>query len=426
MFDYPNNLNKIFDKLKKNSIKPIIVGGYVRDSLMNIDSQQKNRSQRCCFSKDIDIELYGIESLDELESILNEFGDINSVGKSFGVCKLNFQNYEIDFTLPRSDNKISSGHKGFDIKVLPYSDYKDAAIRRDFTINSIGYDVIEKKILDPFNGQADLKNKILRAVNIDTFVEDPLRVFRAVQFSARFDFKLDNELFSLCKNMSDENLFKELAVERIFEEIKKLLLKSKKPSIGFRLLKDLNSLKYFPPLETLNYSSFDKINKILDNLVKYRTDSEYINTVLMLSALCYEFDNKQKSEFVLNLTNEKRILKDITALTKHRFKKSYTDPELFRLAVDVNIQHYLLLNRAVHREYDDSVFTIIEKRAKELNIFNQKAKPFLSGKDILKFGIEPSKRYSDILNKAYQQQMDLKIKNKQEAIKWLKKELLLS
>ena len=133
MIDYPNELNIIFDKLNNYSIKPIIIGGYVRDFLLNKSS------------KDIDIELYGIASYEKLEKLLQEFGSVNSVGKSFGVCKLQFDDLDLDFSLPRIDSKINKGHKGFEIQTDETLDFITATSRRDFTINAIGYDVIEKK-----------------------------------------------------------------------------------------------------------------------------------------------------------------------------------------------------------------------------------------------------------------------------------------
>ena len=133
LFDYPKYLDKIFDKLNKNNIRSIIVGGYIRDKFLNLNS------------KDIDIELFGVSTYDELEKILQEFGEVNTVGKSFGVCKLSLKTLDLDFTLPRLDNKIGSGHCGFEIKVDKNLDFKTASSRRDFTMNAIGYDLIEKK-----------------------------------------------------------------------------------------------------------------------------------------------------------------------------------------------------------------------------------------------------------------------------------------
>ncbi len=99
IINYPSKLNIIFDKLKNYGIKPVIVGGFVRDSLLKIES------------KDIDIEVYKVSSFAQLEDILKEFGNVNVVGKSFGVCKLKFEDYDLDFSFPRIDNKVKSGHR---------------------------------------------------------------------------------------------------------------------------------------------------------------------------------------------------------------------------------------------------------------------------------------------------------------------------
>lgn len=408
MFEYPNELQIIFDKLNNNNIKPIIVGGYIRDKLLKIEST------------DIDIELYGIQSFNKLEKILEEFGSVNSIGKSFGVCKLTLKNLEIDFTLPRIDNKISSGHKGFNIEVQSDLKFEDAAIRRDFTINSIGYDVIENKILDPYNGQKDLKTKTLKAVSFKTFSEDPLRVLRAASFCSRFDFHMDNALFNQCKAMCDKDVLKELPKERIFGEVKKILLKSSKPSIGFKILKNLNALKYLKPLNKLDEDSFESILVTLDNITKLKTDSKETNIVLMLSAICYKFNYKQAEEFISNLSTEKMLLKKVLALLSNDFKDRYTDSELFRLATKVNIEHFLILHEAINYSLDKKIFTVLKQKAKELNILNKKTKPFLQGKDILEYGIEPSQEYSKILDLAYEAQMDLQITNYEEAKEWLK------
>jgi len=232
MIKYPTKLNTIFEKFEKFDIKPVIVGGFVRDALLGIKS------------KDIDIEVYNISSYTKLENILKEFGSINIVGKNFGICKLSFDNLQLDFSLPRKDNKVSSGHNGFNVDIDNSLTFKEASSRRDFTINTIGYDPIEKKILDPFNAQKDLKNKILKAVDLKKFGEDPLRVLRGVVFCARFEMVMEKKLKKLCSDMIEKNMLDELAKQRIFEEIKKMLTKAKKPSIGFRLLNELSNNRF--------------------------------------------------------------------------------------------------------------------------------------------------------------------------------------
>ena len=414
MIIYPNELNIIFEKLDKNNIKPMIIGGYIRDYLLNISS------------KDIDIELYGVSSLKKIEKILQEFGNINSVGKSFGVCKLSYENLDLDFSLPRMDSKISSGHSGFNIKIDKNLSFKTASSRRDFTMNAIGYDILNKKLLDPFSGQNDIKNKIIRAVDIEKISEDPLRVLRAVQFSSRFNFLLDNKLFDKCRLMIENRVLDELPKERIFDEIKKLLLKSIKPSIGFSLLKKLNGFLYFKELATLKNEEFEHILLSLDMLSSYEIKSEKIKLTLMLASLCYYFDTKKIEIFLRRFTNEKELIKNIVTIIENKDTldlSNIKDFDIYFLATKLNIEQFCIFLRGINLGKIDDKINALIKKAKKLGILNKKADAILKGQDIINLGIKPSKRISDILNKAYIAQISDRFNNHKNAIKWLKKEL---
>lgn len=413
IFEYPNNLKIIFDKLYKSGIKPIIIGGYIRDFFLNIAS------------KDIDIELYGVNSLKELESILKEFGELNSVGKSFGVCKLSLETWEIDFTLPRRDNKISSGHNGFLITLDNKLSFYEACSRRDFTINTIGYDVIEKKFLDPFNGIEDIKNKLLKAVNLKKFSQDPLRVLRLVGFASRFNFTIDKQLFIVCKKMCEAKVLFQLPQERIYTEIQKILLKSPKPSHAFTLLKELHALENLSPLDTLSRSNFLEILSALDSIKTINKSDTKVNLLLMLCTLCYKFDTKQTRYFIQNLTNNKSLLTDILSILQNDFKNDYSDYDLYKLATKVNIEYFLIFSQAIYPHTDINIFSKLKDRAKKLDILNKKAISLLRGRDIQEYGIEPSQEYSKILSLAYEAQINLEIKTYKEAKIWLKNYLEL-
>ncbi|MFT5835864.1 MAG: tRNA nucleotidyltransferase (CCA-adding enzyme) [Sulfurimonas sp.] len=408
MIEYPNFLNKIFDKLDNNGAKSIIIGGFVRDYLLNIKSN------------DIDIEIYNISSFEKLEYILKEFGSVNSVGKSFGVCKLKVENFTLDFTLPRTDSKISSGHSGFDIKIQKNLDFVHATRRRDFSINAIGYDVVNKTILDPFNGISDLKEKTLKMVDAKTFIEDPLRVLRAVQFCSRFDLVMDKELFVLCKSMIDDNLLSQLAKERIYEEIKKNLLKSKKPSLGFELLKKLGALKYFSHLEFTQEDEWSRSMNAIDKIARLKTTNTRAKEVLMLASICYKFTSPQIEDFIFTLSNDKSLLSTIIKLQKNLktitniCSKEIKDYELYKLATKVNIEELILLSEALF-----GVGNCILIRVKELNILNKKIPPILLGRDLIKLEMSPSSEFSTILDLAYEFQMNGEFFSKDAAIRWL-------
>jgi len=408
MLEYPNFLNKIFDKLEKNSAKPIIIGGFVRDSLLNIASQ------------DIDIEVYNVSSFKKLENLLKEFGSINSVGKSFGVCKLNINKYNLDFTLPRIDSKISSGHLGFDIEIDKNLDFTTASRRRDFTMNAIGYNVVNKKLLDPYGGIKDLSNKTLKMVDAKTFVEDPLRVLRAVQFCSRYELKMNNELFLLCKNMIEKNLLLELAKERIYEEIKKNLLKSKKPSLGFELLKKLDALKYFTNLDLLNEKSWHRSMDTIDAIASLTITNKKRKEVLMLASICYTFNASQIESFISSLSNDKSLLKSITILCENlntildMSSNRFSNYDVLKLATYVNIEDLSILSDALFGVGKD-VFA----KAKELNVVNKKAPAILLGRDLISAGLKPSNEFSYILDSAYEAQIRGIFSSLVEAKEWL-------
>lgn len=402
MIEYPNELDKIFDKLDKYTIKPIIIGGYVRDYLLKKPS------------KDIDIELYGISSLNLLQNILEEFGNVNNVGKSFGVCKLSLKNWEIDFSLPRRDSKVKDGHKGFEVQTDITLDFKTATSRRDFTINAIGYDVKNKKILDPFNGQEDLEKSLLRAVDLKKFDEDPLRVLRAVQFSSRFNLSLEKNLHQKCKEMMQKNVLNELPKERIFDEIKKLLLKSKKPSLGILLLKDIQGFLFFEEFSSLSEMEFQTMLSALDNIKS--------NITLMLSIICTFFSEKKRTSFLSKMTNEVALIKNILTLLNTSIDlNNITNYEIYKLAMQVNIEEFLCYKNAI--ELGNNVHSIenIKTKAIELNVYNNKLKPLLQGRDIIKLGLKPSKEFSRMLNAAYEAQMRDEFITYEDALVWLKK-----
>ncbi len=180
--------------------KCYVVGGAVRDRILG----------REC--KDYDIECFGI-SVEDFEIAMDHL-DAQGVGKSFFVYK----HHDLDISLPRTEKKIAKGHRGF--KVSLALEEKEASKRRDFTINALMYDIQKEQILDFWNGLEDIEDGVLRVVDEKTFVEDSLRVLRAMQFAARFGFKVEEKSCRLCQSISLDDLPK----ERIFREFEKMFV----------------------------------------------------------------------------------------------------------------------------------------------------------------------------------------------------------
>lgn len=181
-----NEIEIIFSAIESMGGEAYFCGGCIRDHIMGIDP------------KDIDIEIFGI-NLETLQQTLSQFGKIDTVGASFGITKLTTKTTDYDFSLPRRDNKIGIGHKDFTITIDHTMTRKEAASRRDFTMNAMSMD-IQGNIYDPFNGIDDIKNKIIRHTS-KQFSEDPLRALRGMQFAARFGFTIAPETCEICKEM---------------------------------------------------------------------------------------------------------------------------------------------------------------------------------------------------------------------------------
>lgn len=226
---------------------PLLVGGAVRDLIIDQVSRGVDFNVDYDFlekSKDLDFEVYGL-SLAELQKVLEGFGEVDLIGKSFGILKLHdFQN--VDFSLPRKDNKVGIGHKGFEVDLNQHMTIAEAAKRRDLTINSMALDLFTFQLDDSRGGVADIKAKVLRAADPVTFLDDPLRALRVAQFVSRFGFKPDQELRDLCAKAE----LSELPGERMFVEFEKLLL-GKFPARGLEFLHLSGLLKFFPELAAL-------------------------------------------------------------------------------------------------------------------------------------------------------------------------------
>ena len=381
----PKILQKISDKLNALDAKAIIVGGSVRDHFLKKTI------------KDYDIEVYGLSSIDELELLLKEFGKVKLVGKSFGVLKFVYKGQEYDFAFPRREKKVGAGHKGFEVISDGFMSYFEASKRRDFTINALGYDIDKKEFLDPFAGLDDMREKVLRHIDDKTFGQDPLRVYRGVQFCARLEYEMYPNTKKLCMDMVEQGVLEELPKERVFEELKKLLLKAKKPSIGFELLKELGVLRYFPEL-SCDFSTIDKIPK---------------NITLLLAVLTLHLSQSEVESFILRLSDEVELLKSVKALVEAFQKVSQMeldDTDIRRLSTKVNLEDLSIIceNRSILED------------AKRLGVDKVALKELLDGKDLISLGYKPSREFSKILSSVYEMQLRGEIVDKEEALNYVR------
>ncbi|HMY73002.1 MAG TPA: tRNA nucleotidyltransferase, partial [Blastocatellia bacterium] len=173
--------------------RALLVGGWVRDFARGVPNV------------DYDIEVYNLEAA-ALRALLDRLGKVDAVGEAFTVYKVRLRetgrkSFVVDVSLPRRESKTGRGHRGFVVEGDPQMSFAEAARRRDFTINAMMYDPLVGEYIDIYGGREDLKRRIIRVVDPGTFIEDSLRVLRAMQFAARFDFAIDPATVALCRSI---------------------------------------------------------------------------------------------------------------------------------------------------------------------------------------------------------------------------------
>ena len=234
--DLPPTLNNILNTLKQNNSYGLLVGGAVRDKFLGLEP------------KDLDIEVYGI-SYEQLFKILSKFDRKNSpdvVGKSFGIIKItDNEGNDYDFSIPRRESKTGVGHQGFSVEFDPNITPKEAAARRDFTINSLSYDPLTHQVFDYFGGVDDIQNKILKATS-PAFAEDSLRALRGMQFAGRFGFSLEDQTAEMIRGLISD--YPSLAKERVSGEWMKFFTKSNHPGKALEFLIKSGWIKLYPEI----------------------------------------------------------------------------------------------------------------------------------------------------------------------------------
>jgi tRNA nucleotidyltransferase (CCA-adding enzyme) len=435
--------------------RAFLVGGCVRDWLLG------------CPIKDYDVEVFGV-SYEQLVAALSRWGRTDLVGRSFGVVKLSTREGNVyDFTIPRRDSKVAPGHKGFQITFDETIEPKTAAARRDFTVNSLMYDPRKQEILDYFGGQEDLKERVLRHTS-EAFVEDPLRVLRGMQFASRFELKPARDTIELCRSMKET--YRELAVERVREEWFKWASKSRVPSIGLKFLVDSEWVDHYPEIKALigtpqeadwhpEGDVFVHTCHCCDMLVKlpgWQEADEESRVVYSLAILSHDFgkavttqkavrDGKERiispghedvgvdiaEKFFARINTPVGIVERVGPLIRNHMSHMIpiTDRSVRRLAKRLepeNIDGLSLVMTA------DSMgrppkparvpeFVIeLQAKAAELNVEESAAKPFLMGRHLLELGMTPGPAFKEILDAAYEAQLEGTFHDLEGALHWLR------
>ena len=263
------------------------VGGRVRDEIRaTLDGLARP-------AKDLDYVVTGVP-LEELVRALETLGRTDVVGASFAVVKLTVRGVTVDVALPRREISTGVGHRDFLVESGPEVSLAEDLARRDFRMNMIARALPNGRIVDPYEGEADIRARRIDLLRPEAFEEDPLRMLRAAQFAARFDFAITPATMDAM--LAAAPLVSSLSPERIHDELVKLLETAPKPSVGFEVLRAGEVLPYVLPevaegigVEQNVYHAFDVYHHGLATLDATPPG----DLVLRLSALFHDVGKPQ-------------------------------------------------------------------------------------------------------------------------------------
>jgi tRNA nucleotidyltransferase (CCA-adding enzyme) len=452
MSQLPEKVIALAHAIRDQGGRALLVGGCVRDELMGVPA------------KDWDLEVYGLVP-ERLREQLDRLGTVNVVGESFTVYKLG---PDLDVSIPRRERKSGRGHRGFVVEGDPSMEVAEATRRRDFTINAILKDPLTGELIDPFDGQADLASRLLRVVSAETFGEDSLRVLRAAQFAARFEFSIHPATVELCRGID----LTDLPAERIWGEMEKLLLRAKSPSIGLDWLHRLGVIeKLFPEIQSLIGVPQDPVwhpegdvfvhtKLVVDRARELIDDLPYAKQLtVMVAALAHDFGKPSTTEFLeghwrsrgheeagvgptagfldrlnLHTIDGYDVRRQVIALVREHLKPGefykkrdeVGDGAFRRLARRCEPDLLYRVARAdslgrnaewIPREkwYDAEAQEWFLKRARELDVTNAPPAPILLGRHLLEMGVPAGPRVGEITKAVYEMQLDGRVRTLDEA-----------
>ncbi len=458
MISVPENVIALARAVSDAGGRALLVGGCVRDSLMR------------CNAKDWDLEVYGVAP-ERVREILDRFGSVNVAGEAFTVYKLGA---DLDVSIPRRERKSGRGHRAFVIEGDPSMSVEDATRRRDFTINAILQDPLTGELIDPFGGQKDIEARVLRAVAAETFVEDSLRVLRAAQFAARFEFQIEDETVALCRTMD----LTDLPPERVWGELEKLLLRARRPSIGLDWLLKLRAIEQvFPEIQTLigvpqdpewhpEGDVFVHTLLVVDRAREVIDDLPYARQVtVMLAALAHDFGKPPTTQFLeghwrsrgheeagvepahrfldrinIHTIDGYDVRRQVVALVREHLKPG----EFYKKRDEVGEGAFRRLARRcepdllyrvarsdslgrnadwVPREkwYGAEAQEWFLQRARELDVEKRPPDPLLLGRHLLELGLQPGPLMGEITRAVYEMQLDGRVRTLDDAIREARK-----
>lgn len=428
---------KIVETLRKAGFKAYFAGGCVRDQVMGKQPQD-----------------YDIATDARPEDVMRLFPKTIPVGVSFGVVIVVAGPYQFEVATFRSDGKYLDGRHPVEVR---FSSEVEDARRRDFTINGLFYDPIEKRVVDYVGGQDDIRAGLIRCIGDprERFSEDKLRLMRAVRFSAQLDYKIEPRTYQALVDLAPQITV--VSAERIRDELAKILT-GPRPAMGMRLLHQTGLLKAILPevaamegvqqppeyhpegdvwvhtllmLEKMSPApSFDFAMAVLLHDVgkpptftppkadgdRIRFDNHCQVGAKMAEEICNRLRlSRKQTEKVVELVRDHLRFKDVRQMRESKLKR-FLRGEYF--------SDHLELHRldCLASHGDLSNWEFCRQKLSEIGPGEMRPERLITGHDLIKMGYVPGPLFSEILMAVEDAQLEGRVKDREEAVTLIQKQ----
>jgi len=386
---------KIIKTLHRNGFEALLAGGCVRDMLLGRAAKD-----------------YDVATNAKPQQIIKLFERTLKVGAKFGVVIVLLDDKQIEVATFRAETGYQDGRHPQNVR---FTDAAEDAARRDFTINGMFYEPLEKKVIDFVGGKIDLKKKIVRTIGRpeERFAEDYLRMLRAVRFATQLDFEIESKtLNAVCKYAAR---ICKISGERICMELEAVLTDPNRAD-GLRLMERAGLVKQiFPGLSTEQISL---AIKVLNGLKRK------INFAIALAALFVGCPTEFALEKIKVLKLSRNQTKHIKFLLTNRGKLLDDKMSLAQLKLILSEPYFrdlYELQRALQRAENKSIGPLVKlrRRIRKLGDIELRPKPLLDGFELIKLGACPGPLLGRLAEEMYIAQLENTLQTKQQAVEWV-------
>jgi poly(A) polymerase len=391
----PDSAIAIIKTLRDRGFEAYLVGGCVRDMVMNLEPAD-----------------YDIATSARPEEIVKIFPRTESIGAQFGVVLVIYRGHPFEVATFRSDEAYVDGRRPTGVV---FTDAKQDVLRRDFTINGLLYDPITGEVIDYVNGQSDIKAKLVRAIGDPEarFEEDKLRILRAVRFGARLGYEIEADTWKAVCAMAPK--IHQVSSERVREELARILTEGQ-AARGFRLLETSGLRRQVLP--ELQWT--DDLEQSL-RLIGRGVEPDFAMGVLLQDTPIPSVESiVQRLKFSrAEMHHIRALVQNLPLFSKVQEMSVASLKRFFRQNRFEDHIELARIHRVARRQDLAAVNFVLGKRAEwtAQDIFPA---PLVTGDDLITMGFKPGPAFREILTRLEEEQLEGRISGREKAMEFVK------